>query len=186
MIASSPLVIGCSDQLPNELRAYHLMGTSTEGAMLLSRHGATYSTVASEVTAYPELLERMLELVLAGVPPRLRERARPGLVARWNRDWGVEAEDLVGTDAVAPANDNGSVPLTEIPRSPRSRIMSPPEPSPPPLTDDERVDQAGRGSFPATDPPPWTFGSEPRPHPQADDPDGGDERDRARRRRHID
>src|SRR6478672_6347024 len=118
MIASSPLVIGCSDQLPNELRAYHLMGTSTEGAMLLSRHGATYSTVASEVTAYPDLLERMLELVLAGVPPRLRERARPGLIARWNRDWGVEAEDLVGRDAVAPANDNGSVPLTEIPRSP--------------------------------------------------------------------
>jgi len=29
MIASSALVIGCSDQLPNELRAYHLMGMST-------------------------------------------------------------------------------------------------------------------------------------------------------------
>lgn len=113
MIASSALVIGCSDQLPNELRAYRIMGTSTEGAVLLSRHGATYSTVASEVTAYPELLERMLTLVLAGVPPDLRGRARPQLIARWNRDWGVEAEDLVGTDPVAPANDNGAGPVTE-------------------------------------------------------------------------
>ena len=113
MNASSGLVIGCSEQLPNELRAYHLMGTSTEGAVLLSRHGATYSSVASEVTAYPALLERMLGLVLAGFPPRLRERARPGLIARWNRDWGVDAENLVGTDPVASANDNGSVPATE-------------------------------------------------------------------------
>ena len=113
MNASSGLVIGCSEQLPNELRAYHLMGTSTEGAVLLSRHGATYSSVASEVTAYPALLERMLGLVLAGFPPRLRERARPGLIARWNRDWGVDAEDLVGTDPVVSANDNGSVPVTE-------------------------------------------------------------------------
>jgi hypothetical protein len=82
------------------------MGTSTEGALVLSRHGATYSAVASEMIAYPEVLERMLGLVLAGFPPRLQERARLGLIARWNRDWGVEAEDLVGTDPVAPANDN--------------------------------------------------------------------------------
>jgi len=110
MIASSALVIGCSDQLPNELRAYQRMGTSTDGAVLLSWHGVTYSAVASEVTAYPELLGRMLGLVLAGLPPRFRERARPELIARWNRNWGDEAEDLVGTD---PANDNGSVPATE-------------------------------------------------------------------------
>lgn len=107
------LVIGCSDQLPNELRAYHFMGTSTEGAVLLSRHGATYSALASEVTAYPELLERMLGLVLAGFPPPLRERARPELISRWNRDWGVEAEDLAGIDPVPPANDNASVPVAE-------------------------------------------------------------------------
>ena len=68
MIPSSPLVVGCSEQLPNEVRAYHLMGTSTEGAVLLSWHGATYSAVASEVCAYPELLERMLGLVLPGLP----------------------------------------------------------------------------------------------------------------------
>lgn len=113
MRASPALVIGSSDQLPNELRAYHLIGTSTEGAVLLSRHGATYSAVASEVAAYPEILERMLRLVLAGFPPRLRERARPELIARWNRAWGVDAEDLVGTDLVAPANDNGGAPVLE-------------------------------------------------------------------------
>ena len=112
MISSSALVIGCSDQLPNELRAYHLMGTSTDGAVLLSWHGATYSAAANEVTAYPELIERLLGLVLAGFPPRLRDRARLGLIARWNRNWGVEAEDLVGTEPVAAANDNGSVPVT--------------------------------------------------------------------------
>ena len=94
MMPSSTLVIGCSEQLPNELRAYHLMGTSTEGAVLLSRHGATYSAAASEVSAYPELLERMLGVVLPSFPSSLRARARPALISRWNRDWGVEAEDL--------------------------------------------------------------------------------------------
>jgi hypothetical protein len=58
----------------------------------------------------------------------------------------------------------------------------------PVLTDDERVDQASLGSFPASDPPPWTSGHEwPRRElGDTDDLDGGDERERARRRRHID
>ena len=102
MIPSSPLVIGCSEQLPNELRAYHLMGTSSEGAVLLSLRGATYSAAASDVCAYPDLVERMLGLVLPGFPANLRERARPALISRWNRDWGVDAEDVVE----AAANDN--------------------------------------------------------------------------------
>lgn len=69
-----------------------------------------------------------------------------------------------------------------------SKPLSPTEPKPP-LTDNERVDQAGWGSFPASDPPPWTFGRESRPPPEAnepDDPDGVGERDHARRRRHTD
>jgi hypothetical protein len=80
------------------------MGTSTEGAVLLSWHGATYSAAASEVCAYPDLLERLLGVVLPGFPANLRERARPALISRWNRDWGVDAEDV----AEAAANDNGT------------------------------------------------------------------------------
>ena len=95
MTSSSTLVIGSSEQLPDELRAYRLMGTSTEGSVLLSRHGATYSAAASEVSAYPELLARMLGVVLPSFPSSLRAQARPALIKRWNRDWGVEAEDLV-------------------------------------------------------------------------------------------
>lgn len=110
MTSSSTLVIGCSEQLPNELRAYRVMGTSSEGAVLLSRHGATYSAAASEVSAYPELLERMLGVVLPSFPSSLQARARPALISRWNRDWGVEVEDLVSS-----ANDNAAGLVTEPP-----------------------------------------------------------------------
>jgi hypothetical protein len=123
MIPSSPLVVGCSEQLPNELWAYHLMGTSSEGAVLLSWHGATYSAAASDVTAYPDLLERMLGLVLPSFPAHLRQRARPALISRWNRDWGVDAEDIVE----AAANDNG----TSFATVPVEASTSPLGPSPP-------------------------------------------------------
>jgi hypothetical protein len=105
MIPSSALVIGCSEQLPNELRAYHFIGKSTEGAVLLSRHGAPFSAAANELCDYSEMLERMLGVVLAGLPASLRERARPALINRWNRDWGIEDLEQLGT---ASANDNGS------------------------------------------------------------------------------
>jgi hypothetical protein len=55
-----------------------------------------------------------------------------------------------------------------------------------PLTDGGRADRAGWRSFLASDPSPWTFGRERFAHPHQDDPDGGDNRERARRRRHID
>jgi len=107
----SPLVVGCSEQLPNELRVYRLMGTSGTGGVLLSRHGVMYSATTGEVTPYHEMLERMLGLVLKNVPSSLRGRMRMALISRWNRDWGVEAEDLGhGGDS---ANDNGSGVPTE-------------------------------------------------------------------------
>jgi hypothetical protein len=101
------LVVGFSDQLSNEPRAYHLMGTSTDGAVILSRRGAIYSAPASDVCAYPALLERMLGLVLPSFPASIRERARPALIRRWNRDWGIGADGLVET-AGPPANDGRS------------------------------------------------------------------------------
>ena len=93
MTSSSTLVIGCSKQRPNDLRAYRVMGISTGGAVSLSRHGSTYSAVAGDVAAYPELLERMLRVVLPSFPSSLRARARPALINRWNHDWGVDADD---------------------------------------------------------------------------------------------
>ena len=106
-------MVGCSEQHPNELRAYHLMGTSTEGPVLLSRHGATYSAATSEVYDYPALLEHMLGVVLPSFPASLQTQARRALISRWNRDWGVEAQGLAETiDLVETrrpvANDNGS------------------------------------------------------------------------------
>jgi len=112
MTSVSTLVIGCSEQLPNELRAYRVMGTSSEGTVLLSRHGETYSAAASDVSAYPELLERMLRVVLPSFPSSLQAQARPALIKRWNRDWGVEAEDHQDR---ASANDNGAGLVTEPP-----------------------------------------------------------------------
>jgi hypothetical protein len=90
------LVVGCSEQLPDQLRAYRVMGTSSAGGLLLSRHGVTYSAVAEQVSSYPELLERMLGKVLANLPESLRSSARTRLVKRWNRDWDVNANDLEG------------------------------------------------------------------------------------------
>jgi hypothetical protein len=44
-------------------------------------------------------------------------------------------------------------------------------------SDEDRVDLASLGSFPASDAPPW---------PSGEDPDGGQVFERERRRRHID
>jgi len=155
MTAAATLVVGYSEQRPNELRAYHLMGTARDGVILLSRHGATYSAAASEICDYPALLERMLGVVLPSFPARHREQARRALIRRWNRDWGVEAA----------SSTRRAHPLPTV---------------------DERVDEAGRSSFPARDRPAWTSAHERHPHAHQDDPDGGDNRERARRRRHID
>jgi hypothetical protein len=69
---------------------------------------------------------------------------------------------------------------------PSSHTPSLPAGRNPQLGDDERVERAGWRSFLASDPSPWTSAHERYPHPHQDDPDGGDNRERARRRRHID
>ena len=61
MTPSAQLVVGCSEQLPNEVRAYRRLGTSSDGAVLLSRHGAMYSAARGEVGAYGEMLERQID-----------------------------------------------------------------------------------------------------------------------------
>jgi hypothetical protein len=112
MMRSPALVIGYSEQRPHDLRAYHLIGTSSDGGLLLSRHDAPYSAAAGDVSAYSEVVERMLGVVLKNVPSHLRKAASVSLINRWNRDWGVEADDLqqLGT---AAANENGAGIVTE-------------------------------------------------------------------------
>jgi hypothetical protein len=102
MIPSRALVIGCSEQRPDDLRAYHLVGTSAAGGVLLSRHGASYSAAAGEVSSYSEVVEHMLGLVLKHVPSHLWKPARASLINRWHRDWGVEAEDLEQPGTASP------------------------------------------------------------------------------------
>ena len=104
MTPPAALVVGFSDQLPNEPRAYHLMATSIDGVVLLSRRGVIYSAAANDVCAYPALLERMLGLVLPSFPASVRERARPALIRRWNRDWGIGAAGLVETASRAASD----------------------------------------------------------------------------------
>jgi len=168
MTPSAQLVIGCSEQLPNDLRAYRLLGTSSEGAVLLSRHGATYSAAPGEVSDYGQLLERMLGSVLENLPLDFRPRARVALTTRWNRDWGVEAEDLIQAEAGgdrpgADASANGSASATDSVET----SSSPLAPSQPKVDD---MDPSSRKP----------------PSPAVSDPDGGQSRERARRRRHID
>ncbi len=92
----SLLVVGCSEQHPDQVRAYRVTGASSAGGLLLSRHGVTYSAVADQVSSYHEVLERMLGKVLDNLPESLRSSARTRLVKRWNRDWGVNAGDVEG------------------------------------------------------------------------------------------
>jgi hypothetical protein len=104
----SLLVVGCSEQRPDQVRAYHVTGTSSAGGLLLSRHGVAYSALAEQVSDYDGLLERMLGKVLDNLPASARSSARTRLVKRWNRDWGVNATDVEGQHN-GPCQPNAAV-----------------------------------------------------------------------------
>lgn len=95
-----------------------------------------------------------------------------GLVLK-NLPLGVEAEDLIQAEAAGDMD-------------PSSRKPPSPTVSDPVRGDGEPGDQAGMGSIPASEPRPWTSEHGWRPPATSDDPDGGQARERARRRRHID
>ena len=86
-------VVGCSEQRPNDVLAYEVMGMA-DGRVLLSRHdGATYTADSGEIRSYQRTRDDMLRVVLAGVPARLRQGVGQALIGRWNRDWGVDVGD---------------------------------------------------------------------------------------------
>ena len=85
-------VVGCSEQRPNDVLAYEVMGIA-DGHVLLSRHdGVSYTTSSGEIRSYQRTRDDMLRLVLAGVPASLRHGVGQALIRRWNREWGVEPE----------------------------------------------------------------------------------------------
>jgi hypothetical protein len=91
--SSTVIVVGCSEQLPNEVRAYHLISAGKDGSAVLTRHdGVAYTGVMGELSLYRDVLSRMVSSVLAQLarfPPARRASARTALVARWNREWDV-------------------------------------------------------------------------------------------------
>jgi hypothetical protein len=89
-------VVGCSEQRPNDVLAYQVVGVA-DGFVLLSRHdGATYTAESSEISSYRRARDNMLRLVLGGVPAGRRPDVRQALIRRWNRDWGVGTEADIG------------------------------------------------------------------------------------------
>ena len=88
--SSTVLVIGCSAQLPNDVRAYHLVSTGKDGSAVLTRHdGVAYTGVIADLSLYRDVLSRMVGAVLTQLPPARRAAARVALVDRWNRAWDV-------------------------------------------------------------------------------------------------
>jgi len=93
------LVVGCSEERPNDVLAYEVIGVA-HGHVLLSRHdGATYTAETGELSSYLQSRDSMLRLVLAGVPSSLRQGVGHALIKRWNLAWGVEPEPGIGLAA---------------------------------------------------------------------------------------
>jgi hypothetical protein len=86
-------VVGCSEQRPNDVLAYEVVGIA-DGHVQLSRHdGVTYTAKSHDIGPYRRSRDRMLRLVLDSVPAGLRPGVRHALIGRWNRAWGVERLD---------------------------------------------------------------------------------------------
>jgi hypothetical protein len=151
--------------------------------LALTEAGRGAFRYADEIFSLGRQFVDTLKARASGKPLRLVVGVAPGVGAVAN-----------GSGFATASFQNSSSPFG--PPSPHLKAMElssrrPPSPtvSDPVITDDERVDQAGLGSFPASDPPPWTSGREWRPRQDLRalaDPDGGGARERARRRRHID
>jgi hypothetical protein len=97
------LMVGCSDQSPNDVRAYHLVDVSPLGVRLSGHDGRSYTAAAGDISPYNEMLTSLLALVLDGMPAELRGRARGSLIKRWNRNWGVMTEP--GLCSICAAED---------------------------------------------------------------------------------
>lgn len=63
--------------------------------------------------------------------------------------------------------------VDHIDRAPEAHDLEPGE------MNETEIDEALKGSFPASDPPPWTLGLDPHPHPA--DEDSNDVKDDAAR-----
>ena len=89
MTAFSRLVVGCSKQLPNDLLAYRLVGSSAGGRVMLSRRGVSYSADPRELS------ERIITRLESGYePPALTRVVELGAAAgfhfadrRWRVRW---------------------------------------------------------------------------------------------------
>ena len=86
------LVVGCSQQRPNDVLAYEVMGVAHGQVLLSRRDGATYTAATGELSSYLQSRDSMLRLVLAGVPASLRQGVGQALIRRWNLAWGVEPD----------------------------------------------------------------------------------------------
>jgi hypothetical protein len=93
------LVVGCSEQRPNDVLAYEVVGLA-EGHVVLSRHdGVSYTAKSRDISAYRRSRDNMLRLVLAGVPSGRRPAVRQALIKRWDLAWGVGTEAGIGLAA---------------------------------------------------------------------------------------
>ena len=101
-------VVGCSEQRPNDVLAYEIMGIADGRVLLSRRDGVSYTTSSGEIRSYQRTRDDMLRRVLAGVPSRLRQGVGQALIRRWNLAWGVDTEawprpTIAGNAAISAA-----------------------------------------------------------------------------------